>query len=243
MNPNYIFWPLVVCCLGCGEVNEPAMSGGESGLNNTIPPTAEAREIPARRGEEYAREVWYFVDDNTLVGVRRYWDEKKSKLHSEELYAPSDSWRFQHKNGVQREWYKNGQLKSERPYKNDKMHGTFKQWDENGKLLGSFEMKEDSGPFQSWYPNGQVEEIRPCKNGKIHGEWRWYFDNGKLGAIAWYEEGSVYGISYSWDRDGKPEQDSPQFHVHGERVTKEEYLKAASVDTTLRRYEAQEEIR
>jgi antitoxin component YwqK of YwqJK toxin-antitoxin module len=48
-----------------------------------------------------------------------------------------------------------------------------------------------------------------------------------------YKDGKAHGISYLWDRDGKLTQDSPKFYLQDERVTKEEYLKAAEKDQSL----------
>jgi hypothetical protein len=94
-------------------------------------------------------------------------------------------------------------------------------------------MKEGTGTFQTWYDNGRPEYVRPYKKGKEDGELRTFYDNGILFQSITYKDGKAHGISYQWDRDGKPTQDSPKFYLQDARVTKEEYLKAAEKDKSL----------
>src|SRR5207302_106284 len=103
---------------------EPKMSTDDSYLKYELPKDAKCVENNARPGSEYAVVVGYYVGKDFL-GYRCFWDLEKTKLHSEVLRMDELT------HGVQRTWYKNGQLKSESPYKAGKMHGTFKQWDDN----------------------------------------------------------------------------------------------------------------
>ena len=61
--------------------------------------------------------------------------------------------------GMKRVWYKNGQLKYEFPFQNDKRHGISKWWYENGHLQHEFIYHQDQqhGIARHWYDNGQLE--------------------------------------------------------------------------------------
>ena len=47
--------------------------------------------------------------------------------------------------GSQREFYRNGQLAEERIYCHGLFHGHCRQWNADGKLLGSFQMVNGMG--------------------------------------------------------------------------------------------------
>jgi hypothetical protein len=217
---------LVLVCCAAVVADDAKKDGADDYLKYAIPKDAKVTEHTARPGHEYVVYDAYRVGDET-VGIIYYWDRNKSQLHSEELFKGGQ------KHGLQRAWHGNGQLRWERPYKDGQMHGAFTQFDKAGKLLGSFVMKEGTGNFQTWYDNGRLEYVRPYKKGKEDGELRTFYDNGILFQSITYKEGKAHGISYQWDRDGKPTQDSPKFYLQDQRVTKEEYLKAAEKDKSL----------
>jgi antitoxin component YwqK of YwqJK toxin-antitoxin module len=253
---------LVIACSGCADTTEPTKIVDQVDWGNTIPKEAEAREGPPQKSD-CAWEVRYVLNDN-LVGIRRYWDTKKTRPHSEELFTGNSP--FDCRRGIQREWYKNGQLRreepykdglkhgtfkewydngqlaSERPYKEDLLHGTVKQWDEKGILLGSFVFEEGTGAVTAWLFPDKRRSHTEHKNGKLHGEARSYHANGQLSEVETYQNGSQHGIRYFWNEDGKQARESPEFFLQGSRVTKEEYLRAAETNESLPPLEAQEEI-
>jgi antitoxin component YwqK of YwqJK toxin-antitoxin module len=217
-----VLWLLVALF----AASEEKKDGADDYLKYAIPKDAKVTEHTARPGYEYVVYETYRMGDET-VGITYYWDRNKNQLHSEELFKGGK----QH--GAQRAWHGNGQLRWERPYKDGQMHGTFTQSDKSGKLLGTFVMKEGTGNFQTWYDNGRLEYIKPYKKGKEHGELRTFYDNGILFQAITYKEGKAHGISYLWERSGMLTNDSPKFYIQDERVTKEEYLKAAEKDKSL----------
>ncbi len=69
------------------------------------------------------------------------------------------------KEGIQKNWYENGQIMYESNYKKGKKEGIQKGWYDNGQLWYEFNYKE--GKQQYWYFNEQI----------------WYEENYKEGII------------------------------------------------------------
>lgn len=85
------------------------------------------------------------------------------------------------KQGIQYEWFENGQLARTIEYKNGLQHGNQK----------------------SWYASGKEESISIFKNGIIEGEsWAWH-PNGKIRHFVLYENGQEIAFK-SWTGVGKP---------------------------------------
>ncbi len=81
---------------------------------------------------------------------------------------------------VKKEFYPDGKLKSETYYKNGKLEGIAKIYDENGQLLD-----------EENYKNGEAEGIR-----------RGYYENGKLKLEINYKNGEVINKK-DYDESGK----------------------------------------
>ena len=62
------------------------------------------------------------------------------------------------KHGIHREWYSDGKLKIEEPYRNGLLNGTVKCWAENGILVGQYEIVDGTGREISYYSNGHIEK-------------------------------------------------------------------------------------
>ena len=68
-----------------------------------------------------------------------------------------------------RDWYENGQLEYEYPYKNGKSHGICKGWHENGQLQYEWPYKngKSHGIHKGWHENGQLRGEWPYINDKL----------------------------------------------------------------------------
>ena len=66
-------------------------------------------------------------------------------------------------------WHENGQLLSQKYYKEGKLHGEYKVWYENGQLKIQKFYKEgfSDGEDTSWWKNGQLSCQRYYKDGKL----------------------------------------------------------------------------
>ena len=89
------------------------------------------------------------------------------------------------------EWYENGQLKSERNYKEGKENGFQKQWYESGQLQSEASFKDGSldGLKKYWYKSGQLLYEENYKEGKQEGLSKNWYENGQLRSEGNYKYG------------------------------------------------------
>lgn len=116
-----------------------------------------------------------------------------------------------HLHGSYRVWHRNRQLAEELRYRHGLMHGVSREWDENGRLLGSFAMVNGSGLQRYWHGNGQIKMEITSLNGKFHGRCR------------------------DWLRDGTLIREN--YFVNYQDVTRTAYLKAALKNPNWPQYE------
>jgi len=83
------------------------------------------------------------------------------------------------KEELYKEWYENGQLKSEKKYL-------------NGYLNGELELSK------SWYENGNLRFEEKYKDGKLNGLQKIYFKNGKLQFESNWKDGELNGWSKTY---------------------------------------------
>jgi len=108
---------------------------------------------------------------------------------------------------LKREWYKNGQIESEKFVAYSTSIGPYRAWYENGqKHIEEYynESGENEGKYQKWNKVGKLTHELHFKNGKKDGLCRWY-NNGKLSTEQNYKEGEKHGISKWWDNNGNLE--------------------------------------
>ena len=129
---------------------------------------------------------------------------KSGRLADERLY------RNEKLHGVWRQWHENGKLLAERPYREGQMDGTFRFWDSNGKLLGESEMNRGTGVLHEFenLPLVAFDTETPYLGGKENG-WRRYRGRfkGRIGVgsnISRLKNGVLDGYSYLYDGDGLP---------------------------------------
>ena len=137
--------------------------------------------------------------------------------------------------GLFRTWYENGQLLHISYYIEGKEHGEAKQYDENGNQIGSYVMERGTG-LDLWYHNqgGSLAEEREYCDGKLHGYERWWNeDNQTVHEESHFWNGVEHGIFRSWNRQHKLSRGYPRYFIHGKRVTKREYVRACHADPTL----------
>ena len=94
-------------------------------------------------------------------------------------------------NGVYKEYYANGTLKAETPYRFGKEHGIQKQYYEDGNLSIVTEYKDGKAKIsRQYYPSGEVMvETFYDENGYAHGLSKGYYKDGKLKRETIYKNG------------------------------------------------------
>ena len=100
--------------------------------------------------------------------------------------------------GVWRDFYPNGQTRYEGEFKNDKCRGTFRYYDEQGKLKATneFDKSGEKALNKTYAPNGRVIATGYYVNQKKDGEWKYYDkDSGQLLLVEDNKDGQVNGWS------------------------------------------------
>jgi hypothetical protein len=142
-------------------------------------------------------------------------------------------WRNDQPNGWERTW-EEGRLAFEWFRLDGAEHGVCRQW-YKGRLVGWYVMDRGTGLDLYRDDNGFLLAMGYVKSGKKHGfERAWEPpDSSRISSEHHFFEGAEHGIERLWDAEGSLEGGWPRFYVHGERVTKRQYLSAAKNDPTL----------
>jgi len=113
--------------------------------------------------------------------------------------------------GISRAWHENGVLESEMPIVDGSVEGLVKQWNEDGELLGSYAICNGTGVQKTWYQNGKLMGEIAQVSGQRTGRLRAYFEDGELAAETYW--------------------------IKNREVSKRKYLEACARDPSLPRYE------
>jgi hypothetical protein len=120
---------------------------------------------------------------------------------------------------IQRDYYRNGQLREEVPLRKGLRHGMTRTWHKSGRLA-----------LEEPYANGLRHGIaRQWKHGT--GDMRDWHDNGRLQMEMPTVRGEFYGRSRVWLVDGTTLSD--KICLHNRKVSVTAYRKAAAKDPTL----------
>ena len=85
------------------------------------------------------------------------------------------------KDGLDTDWYENGQKKSEITYNDGKVDGLWTEWYENGnkKVEGNWKDGNPNGLFTRWYENGNKEREGTYKDG-IKISYKYWDEDGNI---------------------------------------------------------------
>ncbi|MBW4622727.1 MAG: hypothetical protein KME17_25635 [Cyanosarcina radialis HA8281-LM2] len=195
-------------------------------------PADAIEQIDECWGDGSKKSAFYYVG-NEKVGYR-WWDEA-GNLAME--YGLKDN--LMH--GSFRTWHDNGKLCEESYYIAGKEDGIAKQYDEDGSLIGTYEMDRGTG-VDLWYQGqGILAEERSLQDGNLHGYERWWnSDNQTICREQHFQSGIEHGIYREWDRYGRLRRRFPQYFVKGQKTSKRRYLRACQQDESLPKYIAAE---
>ena len=115
----------------------------------------------------------YFLKDGKLDGFCRAWHET-GKIKIEEVFTTGRLLSY-------KEWFANGRLKLEIPYRQGRIHGIRKAWYKNGQLARQCSYVEymRHGVATSWYPNGRIKSEEKFNSGRFHGINTYWDENGQ----------------------------------------------------------------
>ena len=137
-----------------------------------------------------------------------YWPNGKPKIVATYKNGVPEGVRreYNKKGEVEKSYiFKNGRIIAEGILKdNGKKEGLWKEYYDDGSLKSEGNYKNDwkTGKWKYYYPNGQLEETGEYINGKPEGEWTWYFPSGKLLRKMNYYQGLPDGEITEYDEDG-----------------------------------------
>ncbi len=201
-----------------------------------IEPSSDTLIIPAE-AEERIEETFasgtpklasYWIAD-IQIG-RRFWDMDgmlglEYRMHGE------------HMHGLFRRWDA-GILTHETAYRDGKEHGTARQYDQHGTMIGSYTMIDGTGLDLWFYAAGVLAEERACHDGALHGFERWWNDdNATIYQESHFWHGQEHGVFRRWNAHGRLARGYPQYFIKGRKVTKRQYLQASATDDTLPRFQ------
>ncbi len=142
------------------------------------------------------------------------------------------------KHGRELTWGDDGKLELVEPFYYGKIHGTAKQYDRGGRVIGTYQMVHGTG-YDVWrnrYSDGPwyVSEIHSQRDGLLHGFVWWLEpDQQSVHDEKYWHDGKLHGIAREWNSAGRLRRGFPKYWVHDQAVTKRQYLAAARKDPTL----------
>jgi len=108
-------------------------------------------------------------------------------------------------NGTYREWYKDGVLAEDTPYRNGRVEGESKTWHDSGGLasVSTYVAGKLHGPYKEYHENGKLAEETTFVSGKAEGKSKVYFESGKLLAARTFAGDELNGPYTEYYENGK----------------------------------------
>jgi antitoxin component YwqK of YwqJK toxin-antitoxin module len=141
-------------------------------------------------------------------------------------------------------FYANGQMEEVQPYRNGQMHGTGKQWSEEGELLITWQLTNSTG-VDLWCDSrtGTLAEEHFWPGPEDLGKARQWNNDEKT---VWQEyfyglDKGYHGVWREWNARGRLRRGFPRYYVNDRKVTRRQYLRACAGDPTLPPYRPEED--
>ncbi|MCW3103549.1 MAG: hypothetical protein JWO09_1989 [Bacteroidetes bacterium] len=184
--------------------------------------------IPFVAGKEEGAGFEY-APDSTIITLTQY---KMGFVQKEEKINRRDAAGL--KQGMWKEFYPTGVVKTEVNYTDDKMNGYFKEYSPKGSLVNT--TKYINGALQTnvpelakldvkttYYENGAVKFTATYKDGVAEGIQREFSPEGKVVGAKLYSEGVLTGEGIL-DTAGRQQGMWTEYHPNGQIKSKGEYL-------------------
>jgi antitoxin component YwqK of YwqJK toxin-antitoxin module len=180
------------------------------------------------RGKEHGIGYEFDEEDGRILSVVSY---ANGYVSSRERINRKD--KFNQMQGMWKTFYPSMKVQTEGKYKNDKKHGYWKEFDENGNLMET--LKYDEGILiadpeelakldikKKFYPNAQVKSEGSYNKGVEEGVHRFYTLEGKVESAKIYRKGRVIGEGIV-DAEGRRQGDWKEFYETGQLRSKGRY--------------------
>ena len=138
-------------------------------------------------------------------GVWTTWNEKEL-ISSKYLYENNkviNKWAFKYA------FYSNGNEKSLKSTRNNKLDGDQSVWHENGQIKsnGNYSQGLEDGDFEIWHENGQLTSNKTFVKGVLSGESNTWYENGNKETVTNFENGIRNGVFSDWFENGQMRQE------------------------------------
>ena len=105
--------------------------------------------------------------------------------------------------GEKYEWHEDGGKKLKANFKNGKSHGKYFEWNKEGRLIGEGNFDKGNGTWKAWDDKGKLKMDGSFKGAAFTGIMQRYNEKGvKIGEI-YLKEDQYDGVSKEWDDNGK----------------------------------------
>lgn len=128
--------------------------------------------------------------------------------------------------GTVKEWAQNGKKIYEASYENGLQTNMERQWYANGnkKLELQYVAGKPNGVCTEWFKNEKKKSEGQFVDGKEEGKHQWWYDNGNLDQIVFYKSGLTEGTVRSWHRNGQDRMTSEYTNGKQNGPSKEWYI-------------------
>jgi hypothetical protein len=204
----------------------------KSPYSSSIP--ADAREVVEYYHANGTKKAASYFVGPEKVGFREWYEDGRLDFE----YAL----RRGVKHGNWYSFYPNGQLEELQPYCDGHLHGTGKQWAEDGQLLVTWKLDHTTG-LDLWcdHLTGTLaEEHYWPRVGELGYKRQWNADEETVWEEYHYCLG-YHGIWREWNARGRLRRGFPRFYVNNVKVTKRQYLRACEAVLTLLPYRPQDD--
>ena len=159
------------------------------------------------RDLEYIGGVSTDVDEAACSSLMGEWqaDLKERFAGCQVCRVQDESGQKNVKMGTWRWWHPNGELERAGQFLEDKAHGSWHEYNRQGKLTlsGEYEYGKRVGIWKGFYPNGHVQYQGSFdENGGETGEWMTYHRKGGIESRGLYREGHKIGLWAWWHKQG-----------------------------------------
>ena len=143
-----------------------------------------------------------YIYTDTAAWEKSYYDDGRPKEEESQIYDEETDTYQRH--GIQKQWYDNGQLKTEQGYAAGQQHGVGKNFRKDGTPSSESYYKEGArdGVTIRYDNEGRKRESTTYRAGQRHGLTQTWDEKGQLTKEAYYEDNQLHGVSKSY-RNGK----------------------------------------
>ena len=145
---------------------------------------------------------------------QRHYPSGQLKEEAEALVLPGQDIQY---HGYFRLYSEGGALTTSGQYKNDKMEGQWRFWDENGGLVAEGFFTDNHGEVVNFNPDGSTLSRGPMDKLVRVGSWTEWYPSSRKRMQGDFVDGKMHGLWSYWTDEENPSRLDVTFD-HGERL-------------------------